>query len=148
MSRFEPPLGFHFLVVFNFDPLLPEDFRFKEVSGLSVSSSPEKITEGGENRFKHSLPTRPEYSNLVLKRGMFVGSGIIDWCQNAIENFEYDPVDIYVSLLNPKHVAIANWQIVNAYPVKWSISNLNAEENSLVIETIELTYRYFKTLKI
>jgi len=35
------------------------------------------------------------------------------------------------------------WNIVNCYPVKWNVDDLNAEENKLAIETIELAYNYF-----
>ena len=142
-----PLAGFHFMVMFDLSPSLPIDFRFQEVSGLSATITPESIVEGGENRFTHHLPKRPEYTNLVLKRGLFTHSRITNWCRDAIENFEFSPVDVYVSLLNSDHLPVANWQVIGAYPVKWSVSNFNAEENSLAIETIELTYQYFKTLK-
>ncbi|MEZ4858757.1 MAG: phage tail protein [Flavobacteriaceae bacterium] len=33
--------------------------------------------------------------------------------------------------------------MVHAYPVKWNVSDLNAEENKIAIETIELAYNYF-----
>ena len=79
---------------------------------------------------------------------MLLDSGLIDWCRDAIEDFDFAPVDIYVSLLNSKHVPVANWQVIKAYPIKWSISNFNAEENSLAIETIELAYKYFKSVKL
>lgn len=35
------------------------------------------------------------------------------------------------------------WNIVGAYPVKWDVSEFNAEENKLAIETVELKYRYY-----
>lgn len=147
-SIIEPYVGFHFLVVFELTPLLPVDYKFKEVSGLSASITPEILIEGGENRFKHKLPTQPDYSNLVLKRGLFKDSGVINWCRDAIENFDFNPTNLYISLLNTNHIPVANWQVINAYPVKWSVSNFNAEENSLVIETIELAYKYFKPINL
>jgi len=33
--------------------------------------------------------------------------------------------------------------VAHAIPKKWLISDLNANENSVVIETMELSYRYF-----
>src|SRR5690606_41130753 len=68
-----PQVGFHFLVVFELFPQLPNDFRFQEVSGLTVSMEMETIKEGGENRFVHQLPVRSTYNALVLKRGKFLG---------------------------------------------------------------------------
>jgi phage tail-like protein len=123
-----PPVGFHFSVVFQLFPQTPNDFRFQEVSGLEMQMNMESITEGGQNRFTWELPVRAKYSDIVLKRGMFIGSGILMWCKNAFENFVFEPVNIIISLLNEHHVPIQAWYVVNAIPKKWSVSNFNAEK--------------------
>jgi phage tail-like protein len=56
-----PPVGFHFLVVFELFPQTPNDFRFQEVSGLEVDMEMEQVKEGGQNRFTHNLPVRNRY---------------------------------------------------------------------------------------
>jgi hypothetical protein len=33
---------------------------------------------------------------------------------------------------------------IQAYPVKWVISDLRALENALAVETIELSYQYYR----
>ena len=38
---------------------------------------------------------------------------------------------------------LRTWNVAHAIPKKWLISDLNANENSVVIETMELSYRYF-----
>jgi phage tail-like protein len=140
---FYPPAGFHFAVVIEMFPQTPQDFRFQSVTGLSVDIPTEAIQEGGENRFKHQFPQVPQYNKLQLKRGLFKGSFIINWCKNAIENFEFEPHNVIVTLLNEKHLPTAAWHVVNAYPTKWSVSEFNAEQNTLAIESLELTYQYF-----
>ena len=75
-----------------------------------------------------------------------MGSFITTWCRNAIENFEIEPKNILISLLNDLHVPLTTWHVFNAYPVKVAISEFNAEQNSLVIETLELSYQYYKTV--
>ncbi len=143
-----PPVGFHFLVTFQLFPQTPNDFRFQEVSGLDVEMEMETFTEGGQNRFSWQLPKRTRYSDLVLKRGMFMGSGIILWCQDAFENFVFEPTNITIALLNDSHVPIQAWYIVNAIPKKWSISNFNAEESSVVVESITLSYQFFNVISV
>jgi len=143
MSNYYPPLGFHFKVEFT---LFEGEFQFQSVSGLSIELETEEITEGGENRFKHKLPVKAKYPNLVLKRGLLVNSALINWCRNTIENFEIVPTNLIVKLLDEKHKPLVTWSIVHAYPVKWSISDFNAEESKIIIETIELAYNYFKIL--
>jgi phage tail-like protein len=139
-----PQTGFHFLVAFELFPQLPYDLRFQEVSGLTVNIEMEAYKEGGENRFTHQLPTRTSFSELVLKRGKFMGSGILSWCTNAIENFEFKPTNILISLLDENHLPLYNWYVVNAIPKRLEISGFSAERSEIVIETLALSYQYFK----
>ncbi len=141
-----PPVGFHFAVVIELFPQTPQDFRFQSVSGLSVDISTEAITEGGENRFKHQMPGVPTYGKLVLKRGMFMGSLMINWVRNAVEKFQFEPANVIITLLNDLHLPVAVWQVFNAYPVKWSVTDFDAEQNTIVIETIELAYQHFQQI--
>jgi phage tail-like protein len=139
-----PPVGFHFSVRFGFSGQ-DDDTRFQSVSGLSVEYETESVTEGGENRFVHELPVRTKYNTLVLKRGMLVDSEVQKWCLKAFENREFEPTDMQVTLLNENSEPLKTWKIVRAWPKKWTVSDFNAEENGLVIETLEISYRYFKT---
>lgn len=144
MSEY-PPVGFHFSV--SFEPF-PDDFRFQEISGLDVEMEMETFTEGGQNRFSWQLPKRTRYSDITLKRGLLIGSEIISWCKDATENFIFQPVNINIQLLNEKHESIQIWYVVNAIPKKWSVSNFNAQENSIVIESITLSYQFFNIIKV
>lgn len=143
METYYPPVSFHFKVEFTGIEEQETDMQFQSVSGLSVDIETEEFAEGGENRFKHKFPVRTKFPNLILKRGMVTSSKLIDWCRDAIESFQFQPVDLTVKLLNEKHEPLVTWNIVHAYPVKWSVSDLNAEESKLTVETIELAYNYF-----
>ena len=149
MAGYYPPVGFHFRVEFGFLPSGTNDARFQEVSGFSAELGTEEITEGGENRFSYRLPNRGKYGNLVLKRGLFTDSQLIDWCKDAIESFKFSPTTVNVTLLNENHNPVADtFSFVNAWPVKWSVSDFKSQDNSLVIETLELAYTYFTRIKL
>jgi phage tail-like protein len=141
------PVGFHFKV--NIEGTGDGDMRFQNVSGLSAEIDTETVAEGGENRFSHRLPKPVKYSNLILKRGMMVGSGLIGWFQDAVENFQFSPRTITVQLLGPPEgtgkeaMVLEQWVFTNAWPVKWQISDFDATQNQLVIETIEFAFQYF-----
>lgn len=143
MATAYPPVSFHFKVEFNGISSQEKDVQFQSVSGLSVDIETEEFAEGGENRFKHKLPVRSKFPNLILKRGMVTDSELIKWCRNAIESFQFEPVDLTVKLLNEAHEPLITWNVVHAYPVKWDVAELNAEESKVTIETIELAYNYF-----
>lgn len=148
MDLFAPPVGFHFLVVFELFPQTPQDFRFQEVSGLDVEIEMEPVKEGGQNRFTHQLPVRNRYTDITLKRGLFIGSGITLWCKNAIEDFLFVPTNVLISLLTPEHIPLQSWYVVNAVPKKIQVSNFNAQENSVVVESLVLSYNYFTTIGV
>jgi phage tail-like protein len=142
-----PPVGFHFLVSFEIPQLVTDDTRFQEVSGLEVEMEMESFTEGGQNRFTWQVPKRARYSDLTLKRGLFIGSPLIKWCRDALENFSFAPANITISLLNDKHEPAISWYVTSAIPKKWSLSGFNAQENSIVVESLTLSYRYFNIVQ-
>ena len=143
MNNPYPPVSFHFKVEFNGISSQDKDVQFQSVSGLSVDIETEEFAEGGENRFKHKFPVRSKFPNLVLKRGMVTDSQLIKWCRDAIESFDFAPVDLTVKLLNENHEPLVTWNVVHAYPIKWDVAELNAEQSKVTIETIELAYNYF-----
>lgn len=143
-----PFVGFHFLVVFEIFPQVPNDFRFQEVTGFTTTVNLDTYNEGGENRFVHRLPGRTTYSDLVLKRGMTLVSGVTAWCIDAIENFNYQPTNMLISLLNADHLPVNSWYVTNAIPIKYDIAGLNADQSQIVIESMTLRYEYFRTLNL
>ncbi len=142
MIDYYPPWGFYYKVEFSIGKN-KNDVRFQSVSGLSVEYEYEEYKEGGENRFVHKLPVRTKYADLVLKRGMLTDSEVIKWCLAAFRDRDFKPSDIDIILMNEKGDPLRTWSITHAIPKKWIVSDLNANENALVIETLELTYQYF-----
>ena len=140
MGNYYPPLGFHFKVEFSD---IQGEYMFQSVSGLSAELEIEDIREGGENRFQHKLPVKTRYQKLVLKRGLVAGSDLAKWCREAVEDMNIKPTNITISLLNENHEPLMTWNVVHAYPVKWAVSDFNAEQSNIVIETLELVYNYF-----
>lgn len=142
MSTYYPPWGFYYKVEFE-GGREPNEARFQSASGLSVEYDTEEFREGGENRFVHKLPVRTKYSDLVLKRGMLVGSETVEWFLAAFRERAFQPRTVNVILLNDKSEPLRTWNVAHAVPKKWTVSDFNANENSVVVETLELTYRYF-----
>ena len=140
-----PPTSFSFAVYFSISDM-DNDTRFQSVSGLNVEYETETIKEGGENRFEHKLPIRTKYSDLVLKRGLLVNSKVVKWCLDAFESRTFAPANLEIILLNENGQSLKTWSVIGAWPKKWSISDFNAQENSLAIESLELSYQYFKLL--
>lgn len=148
MNEF-PPVAFYFQLSLS-GVSANEDAAFKEVSGISMEMGVEEIAEGGNNMFKHRVPTSVKFSNLVLKRGLVPkDSEIITWCNKTLGGNLDDLVEtktIIVKLLDENGNPIKSWSFVNAWPVKWAVSDLNSGSNELVIESLEFAYSYFNAL--
>lgn len=151
-----PPVSFFFEVIFQGGKSGDVETRFQSVTGLSVDMQTETLKEGGENRFEHTLPVRAKYTPLVLKRGLVKDSKIVKWCIDAIVNFDIQPINLEVHLLHVKRSdptkppeksePLMTWKVINAYPKKWSVSDFNAEQNAIAIESMELNYSYFEPM--
>lgn len=141
---YTPPVGFHFKVeVLGLDRAVDDDVRFSEVGGLGFEVATEEVPEGGENRFIQRYPLRAKYPDLVLKRGLLKSSAIWDWTRDCIENLDIKPKNVDVKLLNENHEPLITWHLVGAYPVKWAVTDLNAANNAIVVESLQLAYQYF-----
>lgn len=147
--------AFHFAVAFvGLDKYMDEahsggdnpiDMSFSEVSGLNAELQTEEVSEGGNNKFSYRLPKPAKYGNLILKRALSTApSAIVKWANEAIYDFSFHPCTVVVTLLNEEHKPVKAWSFNNAYPVKLNVSNLDANKNELVIETMELAYNYSK----
>ncbi len=157
-QEYYPPVGFHFSVsvLDGLGALMAltssVDNAFQEVSGISVSFGTEPVKEGGENRFEHKLPTRTTYPNLVLKRGLVTTvSSLSTWCINSLQsNFdlEIEPKNIGVMLMDEKGLPSVCWFFVNAWPVKMQVSDMNAMENKIMVETLEFSYQFYETVSL
>ncbi len=148
MPNYYPPPGFHFKVEVLGLPPNDHDVRFTEVSGLSLELVTEDVPEGGENRFIQKYPARAKYPELVLKRGLLVSSEVRSWIERCIQDFQIEPKDVSVKLLNEEHQPLLTWNVVKAYPTKWAVSDLNASNNAVVVESLQLTYQYFTLAKV
>ncbi len=146
-----PPVGFHFMVGFFIAGMIPNplDIRFQKVSGISAEIETTDIREGGENIFRHRLPNQVTYNNLVLERGMVIASALNLEFNVAMSSMRFAPSNVLVMLLNENSIPVyGGWLFQRAYPVKWSTSDLDANDNSVVIDTMELAYTRFQRVSL
>lgn len=147
MSNYYPPVGFHFKVEVPDLSSNGDDVRFTEVSGLSVEMKTEEVPEGGENRFAQKYPGGVRYTEVTLKRGLLIRSDLTDWIEQCINNFDIQPKEMFIKLLNENHEPLITWHLINAYPTKWSVSDFNSSNNAVVVESLQLYYQYFTVNK-
>lgn len=145
----DPILGMRFIVAFLAAGVVPNplDIRFQRVSGLTTEIETVPLKEGGQNLFTQQLPTGVSHGNLVLERGMVIGSPLTLEFEATMSLFKFAPSNVLVTLLSEDKVPLAGWMFLRAYPVKWATSDLSAEP-SLVIDTLELAYGRMQVLRV
>lgn len=153
MGAYYPPVGFYFKVEFQgIDGVTEDDIRFQEVGGLTVEIEIEEVHDGAVPQFSYKFPKRAKYPNLVLKRGMLKSSALIAWFDNALDsyfnlfNFSFSPCTIVIQLMDENGNPMASWQVNNAFPIKWQVSDFKSTANEVVVETLEFAYQNFKRL--
>ncbi len=155
-DRTLPPVGFRFEVKFYYSDTKGlfidqngPDATFMEIGGLGVEFESETVEDGANARHVQQLPKKPVFPNLVLKRGLLIHSEIFDWFNSMLigSTVEVIPLDVEVNLTNEEGNTLMSFLFAKAWPKKWSISDFNANESSIVMETVELTYQYFQIIK-
>ena len=145
-----PPLAFRFGVLFLAGGAIPNplDIMFQKVSGFGTEVETYSVAEGGQNLYSQLLPERIQHNNLVLERGLVVGSPLVIEFNVAMSQFKFSPSNVLVTLLDSTSIPVAGWLFMKAYPVKWDLSDLDATANSVVIETMELAYQRMQTIRL
>ena len=142
-------VSYRFSVVFLTE--YPSDIRFQKVSGLTTRVETETIQEGGENLFVYHLPSKTQSTNLTLQRGrmIFGNNAAFNLKINEMfSSFLFNPVDVLISSLDEHGKPLASWSLEAAYPISWSVSDLDANSNSVIIDTLELAYGMLKNVGI
>jgi phage tail-like protein len=142
-ADYYPNVNFHFMVQLPFDPNGNTlDVAFQSVTGLDSTLETEPVKEGGENRFTHVIPVRRKYGPLVLKRGILgPQSKLTQKLQEAFANDMFTPFELVtIHLLDEAHQTLMYWSVNNVWPLSWKISDLNAMQGEVLIETLELSY--------
>ena len=112
---------------------------FTEASGLEMSLKTEDYNEGGNNGQVLKFPTRVQWTNIVLKKGIGAGTALWDWHYGFVEG-KGKRRDGVIMLLNELHVPNNIWYFKRGLPVKYSGPQLNATQNAVAIESIEIAH--------
>lgn len=134
MSRRDPYHGFRFIV--EVEGLTVGGFS--RVKGLVRETKFEAFREGGVNDFEHKLATLTTFGNLILERGL-IASELWDW-HDKVVNGDIRRRKITIALRDETKTEVWRWHVDGAFPVKWSISDFDAANQQIVVESIEFAH--------
>jgi phage tail-like protein len=134
MARLDPLRGFRFLL--EIDGITSGGFT--RIKGISREVKHESYREGGVNEYEHKLVTQVSYPVVVLERGLILDD-VWKWALAAADG-DVERKNIRIRLQNEAGEKTWAWEIAHAIPVKWSASDLDALNNQVVMETLEIAH--------
>ena len=111
---------------------------FSECSGIEMTLKTEDHREGGNNGAVLHFPTRVEWSAITLKKGIG-GNALWDWHYGFVQGTGKRRDGVIV-LLNAEKLPHNIWFFRRGLPTKYSGPQLNATQNQVAIESIEITH--------
>jgi phage tail-like protein len=141
-KRVDPIPAFRFTV--RFDNVPPGGFS--DCSGLQIETEVQDYHEGGVNTHTWKFVTRSKQQNVVLKRGI-VDRVMWSWYQ-SIARGDMQFRNGTISVQDPSGSdEVIEFQLVQAFPVKWVMADLSASQNNLAVETVEFAHQGFERTK-
>ena len=112
---------------------------FTEVSGLETSTEVIEYREGSSPvASKQKMPGMLSYGNITLKRGTFAGdSEFHTWFRTNQFNHT-ERRDLTIKLMNENLEPVMSWRAMNCFVVKYTPTDLKADENAIAVESIEI----------
>ena len=118
-----------------------------EVAGFNECSAPTAETEifeyaeGGLNTSTHKLPVRTKWGNITLRRGIDGGQNLWQWYHAMIDaRGKRKNVSISVYGPLPNQAPVLRYDLVYAFPVKWTGPDLKSDAGSVAVETLEFAH--------
>ena len=138
-TRRDPYLAFNFKVTIDGQDSDKVTGFFRSVSGLSVETEVVDYQEGGVNGPPRKLAGATRFGNIRLSRGFTGDRSLFEWV-TATQKPNPVKVNGRITVFDRQGTRIASWKFVEAFPVKWELSELDASKNEVVIETIEIAH--------
>lgn len=111
---------------------------FSECTGLEMSLKTEDYREGGANGLVRHFPSRVEWGTITLKKGVG-GSALWDWHYGFVEGTGKRRDGVIV-LLTAQKLPNTIWYFRRGLPTKYSGPQMNATQNNVAIESIEIAH--------
>jgi phage tail-like protein len=112
---------------------------FSEVDGLDIEIETEEFQEGGLNTHTHTLPTRATHPNLTLRRGITDLPLLYKWTESVV-NGRVIRLPVIVLMFDETGAPTWGWSASGAYPVKWTGPQLQADQGTVAMESVELAH--------
>ncbi len=118
-----------------------QQISFREVSGLNIETTPIEYRSGDSKEFSVvKMPGLIKSGNVSMKKGVFKSDNKFwDWF-NQIKLNTIERKAVTISLLDEGGNATMTWTLKNAFPIKISGTDLEADGNEAAIESLDIAH--------
>jgi phage tail-like protein len=121
----------------------PLDYKaagFSECSGLEATVEVFDYKEGGLNEYVHKFPTRASFANITLKHGViYLLDDMWKWHYYFVQG-RGRRKDGLIVLMDEARQPAKIWKFKRGIPMKWVGPSLNAAQNNVAIESLEISH--------
>lgn len=112
---------------------------FSEISGIEVEITPIEYRNGSEPNTVRKMPGLVKYTNLTCKRGITGDLNFWNWILAGI-NGQVQRADGSIVLRDESQSEVMRWNFRRAWPCKFTGPGLNAANNEIAIDTMEICH--------
>jgi phage tail-like protein len=116
-----------------------QEAGFSEVSGFDASLAIIEYREGNETITARKLPGLAKYGNITLKWGVTDSLDMYNWLQESIQG-KMARKTVTIIAINEEGADVATWQVIEAWPTKYTAPNFNGTGSEVAIELLELAH--------
>jgi phage tail-like protein len=133
-----PFLGFCFVVsIPNFATA-----AFSEATVSEIAIGTTSYREGSDPPYMRSFSGLATYSNPILRKCLSDSVDLYNWISLMVSkgpSVKNASRNITLSLMGGANDILASWNLVNATPVRYTTSGMNAASADVIIETLEFS---------
>ena len=112
---------------------------FSEVTGFDASIDVMEYREGDMVQTPMKIPGLKKYGNITLRQGLADSMVLYEWIAEGV-NGAVNRKTITITLLDEEEAPAASWQVINAWPMRYTAPDFNATSSEIAIETLEIAH--------
>ena len=120
---------------------------FTDVSGLSVEIGVVEQTDAKKDTATRKRPGTTKYGDISLKRTLSDDKSFWKWAKSIRDGKSDFRTKGAVVLYDIAGEEIGRWTFENAWPSKWSASDLDVGTDDLMVEEVTVTIEFLKREK-
>ena len=142
-QRFDPYKNLKFRITINGKIVAVID----DISGLIPAPGSVK------KKSRRKMPGLQKFGNIILKRGIIQDSKFLEWINSTVSNLGSDALlansrrSMTIEFCNDLDDVISSYRVINGWVTKMKAPALNAKNNEVAIENIELSYEGLELIK-